>query len=63
MSMTNVIRLRTRRLIASIHGEAGAVATEYGLLLTLIALAIIIAAGLYGASVMGLFDQGTDAFP
>jgi Flp pilus assembly pilin Flp len=52
-----------RRFSLWMRGEAGSVATEYGLLLLLIALAIVLAATAFGASVAGLFDQGTDAFP
>jgi Flp pilus assembly pilin Flp len=43
--------------------DEGAVATEYGLTLMLIALAIIVAATAFGIAVAGLFDQGTAAFP
>lgn len=43
--------------------EDGAVATEYGLLLVLIALAIVVAATAFGAAVAGLFDRGTSAIP
>jgi pilus assembly protein Flp/PilA len=39
--------------------EDGSVATEYGLLLVLIALAIVVAATAFGAAVAGLFDRGT----
>ena len=39
--------------------EDGAVSTEYGLLLVLIALAIIAAAAAFGLAVTGLFDHGT----
>ena len=43
--------------------DQGAVATEYGLTLMLIALAIILAATAFGLAVAGLFDTGTAAFP
>lgn len=43
--------------------DEGAVATEYGLTLMLIALAIIVAATAFGLAVAGLFDTGTAAFP
>jgi pilus assembly protein Flp/PilA len=39
--------------------ETGAVATEYGLLLVLIAIAIILAAAALGAAISGVFDKGT----
>jgi Flp pilus assembly pilin Flp len=57
------IRDLTLRLRAAIRVETGAVTAEYGLLLTLIALAIIVAVTAYGASVLGLFEQGTAEFP
>jgi Flp pilus assembly pilin Flp len=41
------------------RSEDGAVATEYGLLLVLIALAIIAAAGFLGAAIAGVFDDAT----
>ncbi|HZN43159.1 MAG TPA: Flp family type IVb pilin [Actinomycetota bacterium] len=43
--------------------DEGSVATEYGLTLMLIALAIIVAATAFGIAVAGLFDTGTAAFP
>ena len=43
--------------------EAGAVATEYGLILLLISLVIVVAATAFGVSLSGLFDQGTAGFP
>jgi len=43
--------------------ERGSVATEYGLLLALIALAIVAAAVLFGVAVAHLFDQGRSAIP
>ena len=39
--------------------EDGAVATEYGLLLVLIALAIVVAATALGLAISGVFDQGS----
>ncbi len=59
----STLRSALRRISGRARGEAGAVATEYGLLLLLIALAIILAATAFGASVAGLFDQGTAGFP
>jgi Flp pilus assembly pilin Flp len=38
--------------------EDGAVATEYGLLLVLIALAIVAAATALGLAIAGVFDSG-----
>lgn len=42
-----------------IKSERGAVATEYGLLLFLIALAVAVAAGFLGAAIAGVFDSAT----
>ena len=39
--------------------EGGAVSTEYGILLVLIALAIIAAATAFGMAVTGLFTHGS----
>lgn len=39
--------------------EEGAVATEYGLLLVLIALAIVVAAAALGVAISNVFDEGT----
>ena len=58
---------RLRSLIAGfvvpMHEDEGSVATEYGLTLLLITLAIIVAATAFGLAVAGLFDTGTAAFP
>ena len=40
--------------------ERGVVSTEYGLLLVLIALAIVAAATALGLAVSGVFDKGTN---
>ena len=42
-----------------LQGERGAVSTEYGLLLVLIALAIIAAATALGLAIAGVFNKGT----
>jgi Flp pilus assembly pilin Flp len=39
--------------------ERGVVSTEYGLLLVLIALAIVAAATALGLAISGIFDKGT----
>jgi len=39
--------------------EDGAVATEYGLLMVLIALAIIVAATALGVAISGVFDRAS----
>jgi Flp pilus assembly pilin Flp len=57
------VRDLARRLSVRFRTDIGAVAAEYSLVLALIALAIIVAAGLFGLRLTGLFDRGTDAFP
>jgi len=52
-----------RRLRRRLGGELGAVATEYGLLLLFVALAIIAALTAFGLAVLRLFQAGADAFP
>jgi Flp pilus assembly pilin Flp len=52
-----------RRAVAALRNEKGSVATEYGLVLVLIALAIVAAAALFGAAVVNLIQAGADAFP
>ena len=49
---------RSRR----IHADRGAVATEYGLVLMLIALVIIIGVTAFGFAVADLFQTGADGF-
>jgi pilus assembly protein Flp/PilA len=44
-----------------ITNEDGAVATEYGLLLVLIAIAIVAAATALGVAISGVFTQGKDS--
>lgn len=46
------------RFPARFKREDGAVSTEYGLLLVLIALAIIVAAGALGTAIAAVFDEG-----
>jgi Flp pilus assembly pilin Flp len=43
--------------------ERGAVSTEYALILTLVAMATLLAIGAVGAAVAGLFEQAPPAFP
>lgn len=55
-----------RRLFARlvpIQDDDGSIATEYGLTLLLIALAIILAATAFGLAVAGLFDRATIVIP
>jgi len=51
------------RLLVLIRVEAGAVATEHALILTLVVLVTILAIGAFGVAVSGLFDRGEAAFP
>lgn len=53
----------SRELVVTIHEDDGSVATEYGLTLLLIALAIILAATAFGLAVAGLFDRATIVIP
>ncbi len=46
-------------LRARFRREDGAVATEYGLLLALVAIAIIVALGLLAAALNGVFSDAT----
>lgn len=55
--MFSIIQAGVSYLRARFPREDGAVATEYGLLLVLIALAIIVAAGLLGAAISGVFTE------
>jgi Flp pilus assembly pilin Flp len=45
---------------SKLRHESGAVATEYALLLVLIALAIIVAAALLGSAIAGVFSRGAN---
>jgi Flp pilus assembly pilin Flp len=57
------IRSLGRRFSARLRADSGAVAAEYGLVLALIALAVIVAMGLFGLALLDLFERGPDAFP
>jgi Flp pilus assembly pilin Flp len=57
------VKGRARSLFRRVLDESGAVATEYGLTLLLISLAIIVAATGFGIILAGLFDDGAAAFP
>jgi Flp pilus assembly pilin Flp len=50
--------IRSRRLAE----DRGAVSTEYGLLLGLIALVVIVAMTAFGVAVANLLQQGADGF-
>ena len=59
----DTIRRLFARLVVTIHEDVGSIATEYGLTLLLIALAIILAATAFGLAVAGLFDRATIVIP
>ena len=48
-----------RKLRAALRGEAGVASTEYGILLVLVAIGIVVAATTLGLAIAGLFDHGT----
>jgi pilus assembly protein Flp/PilA len=56
--MLSIIQAGVTYLRARFPREDGAVATEYGLLLVLIALAIVVAAGALGVAISGVFEEG-----
>lgn len=49
-------RLRVQRLLASRWGQRGAVASEYALLLVLVAIAVVVALTAVGVAVASLFE-------
>jgi len=55
--MLSIIQAGVVYLRARFYREDGAVATEYGLLLVLIALAIVVAATALGLAISGVFDS------
>lgn len=55
--MLSIIKAGVTYLRDRFPREDGAVATEYGLLLVLIALAIVIAAGALGLAISGVFED------
>ena len=59
----DTIRRLFARLAVTMRGDVGAIATEYGLTLLLIALAIILAATAFGLAVAGLFERATVVIP
>ena len=56
--MLSIVSAGMTYLRARFSREDGAVATEYGLLLVLIALAIIVAATALGVAISGVFESG-----
>lgn len=59
MQAIQAFTARSRRL----HEDRGAVASEYGLVLLLIALVIIVAVTAFGLAVADLFQRGADGIP
>ena len=59
----DTVRRLFARLVVPILDDDGSIATEYGLTLLLIALAIILAATAFGMAVAGLFDRATIVIP
>jgi pilus assembly protein Flp/PilA len=57
--MLSIIQAGVTYLRTRFPREDGAVATEYGLLLVLIALAIVVAAGALGVAISGVFEEGS----
>jgi pilus assembly protein Flp/PilA len=55
--MYDVVNYVRIRLTAMARTERGATAVEYGLLVALIAVAIIVAVGLLGGSLKGIFTK------
>ena len=56
--MLSIIQAGVNYVRTRFPREDGAVATEYGLLLVLIALAIVVAAGALGVAISGVFESG-----
>ena len=59
--MVSIIDAGIQYLRARFSREEGAVATEYGLLLVLIALAIVLAAGALGVAISGVFSDASSS--
>ena len=59
--MLSIIQAGVNFLRARFPREDGAVATEYGLLLVLIALAIVVAATGLGLAIAGVFEDGSNS--
>ena len=58
--MLSIVKAGVNYLRARFPREDGAVATEYGLLLVLIALAIVVAATALGVAISGVFETAED---
>ena len=48
--------------VRRVRDERGAVATEYGLILTLVVLVTVLAITAFGIAVADMMDQGTEPF-
>ena len=59
--MLSIIQAGATYLRARFPREDGAVATEYGLLLVLVALAIVAAATALGIAIAGVFSEGSSS--
>jgi pilus assembly protein Flp/PilA len=61
------VRTYMRKIVRFISDEEGATAAEYGLLITLIALAILVGVGALGTSISGMYHSNAarvaDAIP
>ena len=62
MMLNLYVKFRTawEGVTSRLADERGVVSTEYGLLLVLIALAIVAAATALGLAITGVFDKGTN---
>jgi Flp pilus assembly pilin Flp len=62
-SIVNRMQHRLLRLSLAVRGELGAVATEYSLVLLLVAIAIVAGVTLFGGALLGLFERAPAEFP
>lgn len=60
---TCAVTLRVSGLLRGVGGETGAVATEYGLLLALIAVAIVAAVAAFGTALFNLYTDANNSIP
>lgn len=61
--IVNGIQRLLRRFSRRVYGELGAVATEYSLILMLVAIVIVVGVTLFGTSLLGLYDRAPAEFP
>ncbi|HEY7659833.1 MAG TPA: Flp family type IVb pilin [Actinomycetota bacterium] len=57
------IREQVGRIVAWGRCELGAVAAEYGLILTLVVIVTVLAITAFGIAVVGMIDEGSSGFP